>query len=203
MSNIYDGVFHTILNDCKQFILPFLNDVFHEQYNGSETIEFRPNEHFIDQSNEADKRRITDSSFVVTGISSKQYHLECESSKYSNKMLIRIFEYDSQIALDEGEIKSNTIKVTFPHTAVLYLRSSAGTPDEMHIIIEVPGNSIEYCVPVIKVSDYSIEDIFNRKLYILIPFYIFSHEKDFDNYNTNSNYSNYNCCSYTKEEIHK
>lgn len=58
----------------------------------------------------------------------------------------------------------------------------------MHIIIEVSGNSIEYCVPVIKVSDYSIEYIFNRKQYILIPFYIFSHEKDFDNYNTNSNH---------------
>ena len=57
MSDIYDGAFRTIVNDCKQFVLPFINEVFGEAYDGTELIEFHPNEHFIDQLEEPDKRR--------------------------------------------------------------------------------------------------------------------------------------------------
>ena len=89
MSDIYDGAFRTIVNDCKQFVLPFINEVFGEAYDGTELIEFHPNEHFIDQLEEPDKRRITDTNFTVVGQQIKKYHLECESSKYSSKILIR------------------------------------------------------------------------------------------------------------------
>ena len=88
MSDIYDGAFRTIVNDCKQFVLPFINEVFGEAYDGTELIEFHPNEHFIDQLEEPDKRRITDTNFSVIGRQIKKYHLECESSKYSSKILI-------------------------------------------------------------------------------------------------------------------
>ena len=67
MSDIYDGAFRTIVNDCKQFVLPFINEVFGEAYDGTELIEFHPNEHFIDQLEEPDKRRITDTNFSVIG----------------------------------------------------------------------------------------------------------------------------------------
>ena len=40
MSNLYDGAFRTILNDCRQLILPLINEIFGEEYTGSETIEF-------------------------------------------------------------------------------------------------------------------------------------------------------------------
>ena len=41
--------------------------------------------------------------FQVIGIKKKKYHLECQSTT-DNKMIIRMFEYDTQITLDEGEI---------------------------------------------------------------------------------------------------
>ena len=184
MSDIYDGAFRTIINDCKQFVLPFINEVFGEAYDGTELIEFHPNEHFIDQLEEPDKRRITDTNFSVIGRQIKKYHLECESSKYSSKILIRLFEYDTQIALDEGEVGVDEIKVTFPHTAVLYLRDTKKTPDKMLVQIEVPGDSAQYYVPIAKIVKYSIDEIFQKKLYILIPFYIFTYEAEFDEYNT-------------------
>ena len=34
------------------------------------------------------------------------------------------------------------------------------------------GGTVSYDVPVMKMSDYSADDIFRKKLYILIPFYI-------------------------------
>ena len=36
-----------------------------------------------------------------------------------------------------------------------------------------------------KVQKYSLDDIFEKRLMMLIPFYIFSHEKSFSEYNSN------------------
>ena len=77
--NVYDGVFRTILNDCRKLIIPVINEIFGEAYTGEEEIQFFPNEHFIDQQNEADQERITDTNFTVFGKVPKKYHVECES----------------------------------------------------------------------------------------------------------------------------
>lgn len=67
-----------------------------------------PQRTFLDQQDEADKERITDTNFTVFGKTQKKYHVECESSLPDGKIMIRLFEYDSQIALDEGEHRRNT-----------------------------------------------------------------------------------------------
>lgn len=185
MSDVYDGVFRTILNDCKKLVIPVINEIFHENYTGDERIEFSPNEHFLDQQDEADKKRITDANFRIFGRIIKKYHLECESSYPDGKITIRLFEYDAQIALDEGEVTEEKITVTFPNTAVLYLRVRKKTPDKMKYVIVTPGGTVEYDIPVMKVQTYSLDDIFEKRLLMLIPFYIFSHEKNFPEYNSN------------------
>lgn len=40
-------------------------------------------------------------------------------------------------------------------------------------------------MPTMKVQEYTLEDIFSKGLLLLIPFYIFSHEKNFKVYNSN------------------
>lgn len=121
MAEIYDSAFRTILNDCSKLIIPVINISFGEHYTGNERITFFPNEHFIDQQNAPDEKRITDTNFAVHGIVRKTYHWECQSTPDS-RILIRLFEYDAQIALDQGEIAKEALTVEFPHTAVLYLR---------------------------------------------------------------------------------
>ncbi|MEY8327522.1 hypothetical protein AALB47_27105, partial [Lachnospiraceae bacterium 54-11] len=144
-----------------------------------------PNEHFIDQQDEADRERITDTNFTIFGKIPKKYHIECESSLPDGKITIRLFEYDAQIALDEGEVTEETLTVTFPNTAVLYLRTYKKTPDKMKYVIITPGGTVQYDVPIMKVQTYSLDDIFEKRLLMLIPFYIFSHEKGFPEYNSN------------------
>ncbi|MBD5496021.1 MAG: hypothetical protein HDR12_17055 [Lachnospiraceae bacterium] len=185
MANIYDGAFRTILNDCRKLIIPVINEIFGETYTGEEEIQFFPNEHFIDQQDEADKKRITDTNFTVFGKIPKKYHLECESSLPDGKITIRLFEYDAQIALDEGEVTEETLTVTFPNTAVLHLRTYNKTPDKMKYVIVTPGGTVKYDVPIMKVQTYSLDNIFEKGLLMLIPFYIFSHEKSFPEYNSN------------------
>lgn len=185
MANIYDSAFRTILNDCRKLIIPIINEIFGEAYTGEEEIRFFPNEHFLDRQDEADKERITDTNFMVLGKIPKKYHIECESSLPDGKIAIRLFEYDAQIALDEGEVTEETLTVTFPNTAVLYLRTYKKTPNKMKYVIVTPGGTVRYGVPVMKVQMYSLDDIFEKGLLMLIPFYIFSHEKRFPEYNSN------------------
>ena len=99
--------------------------------------------------------------------------------------MIRLFEYDAQIALDEGDVTEETLTVTFPNTAVLYLRAYKKTPDKMKYVINTPRETVQYDVPIVKVQAYTLNDIFEKRLLLLIPFYIFSHEKSFPEYNSN------------------
>ena len=183
-STPYDDVFRTLVNDCSKLIIPLINEAFGESYTGDEIIRFSPNEHFLNQQDGSEDKRITDTTFAIVGKVTKRYHLECQSTlDYS--ILIRIFEYDAQIALDQdSEIVGSRIIVSFPNTAVLFLRSNASTPDVMEIVIRTPGGDISYDVPVMKVKSYSIEEIFDKGLLFLIPFYIFTYEASFKEINS-------------------
>lgn len=178
----YDDVFRTLLNDCSSLIIPVINEVFGENYTGDEQIIFFPNEHFINRQDGDEKERISDTNFKIAGTEIKNYHWECQSSVDSS-MLVRLWEYDTQIALDEGEIKGNVLTVTLPHSAVLFLRCDTTTPDSMKIMIITPGGSVSYNIPVMKSQLYRIREIFEKRLLFLIPFYIFSHESNLEEYN--------------------
>lgn len=142
MGTIYDGAFRTILHDCCKLIIPVTNEIFGETYTGDKEVRFFPNEHFLDQQDEPDKERITDANFAIIDSMMKKYHLECESSPPDGKITIRLFKYDAQIALDEGKVAEETLTVTFPNTAVLYLRAYQKTPDKMKYVIVTPGGTV-------------------------------------------------------------
>lgn len=90
MANIYDGAFRTIVNDCRKWIIPLVNEIFGENYTGNEEVQFLPNEHFLDQQNKPDKERITDTNFRIIGKDIKKYHIECESSYPDGRITIRL-----------------------------------------------------------------------------------------------------------------
>ena len=52
-------------------------------------------------------------------------------------------------------------------------------------MIVTPGGTVRYDVPVMKVQTYSLDDIFDKQLLMLLPFYIFSHENNLPEYNSN------------------
>ena len=53
----------------------------------------------------------------------------------------------------------------------------------MEVEIRTPGGNVSFKIPVMKSQKYSIDEIFEKKLYFLIPFVIFSYEKQFRKYN--------------------
>jgi len=94
-------------------------------------------------------------------------------------MIVRMFEYDTQLALENREFISNILTVQFPDSAIVSLRHTKNTPEEMTVKVLTPGGKVSYTVPVLKVKRYTIHELFEKKLFFLIPFHIFAYEKDF------------------------
>lgn len=182
----YDDVFRTLLVDCRELIIPVVNEVFHTNYIGTESVVLYENEIFMRQQDAEEEKIVTDSSFAIISLTgeSKRYHLECQSS-IDGSMLIRMYEYDSQLALQNRELIQQTLVVRFPESAVLYLRHNESIPDVFEIRICTPNGCISYNVPTLKVQQYDIETIFEKNLLFLIPFYIFTYEKQFFEINDN------------------
>ena len=197
----YDDVFRTLLTDCTELMIPVVNEIFHTHYTGKETICLLQNEHFIKMPDGSEQERITDSSFEIISSEEtsmpqvlknqlyggsagyntaqrKRYHIECQSTE-DGSMIVRMFEYDTQLALENREFTSNILTVQFPDSAIVSLRHTKNTPEEMTVKVLTPGGRVSYTVPVLKIKRYTIHELFEKKLFFLIPFHIFAYEKDF------------------------
>ncbi len=180
----YDDAFRTMYVECDELVLPLLNEAFHTHYNGSEKIIRLGNEHFDNRQGGEEDKRITDAFLEVIGEDRQNYHMECESGT-DGSIIVRMFQYGAQLALVGSKIEAGELSVDFPNAAVLYLRSNSNTPDTMKIRINTPGGSVSYGIPTMKMASYSLDEIFDKQLYFLIPFYIFNLEKELAVYNGN------------------
>ena len=180
----YDDAFRTMIVDCIRLVIPVVNEVFGKHYSGDEEIIARPNEHFISQQ-DSEEKRITDGNFTIRGEVDETYLFECQSTPDSN-MLIRIWEYIVQIGIERGSVQTNRMVIRIPHAAVLYLRSTKSTPDTMEVVVEAPTGSLSFPVRVMKMRNYTLDAIFDKRLYFLLPFYIFTHEAEFERHKDDS-----------------
>ena len=54
----YDDVFRTLLTDCTELMIPVVNEIFHTDYTGKETICLLQNEHFIKMRNAVNRNAL-------------------------------------------------------------------------------------------------------------------------------------------------
>ena len=173
----YDDAFRTMESECDDILIQLVNYFFNENYDANAKVKRMRNEHFVEHEDNSEDKRVTDSHFIIqNGNVSKRYHLECESSRYDGTILVRVFEYNAQIALDTAETGISELHIKFPYTGLLLLRETTRAPQTAKIIIDTPGGSATYEVPIVKESDFTIDTIFEKRLYILIPFFIFNFE---------------------------
>ena len=64
----------------------------------------------------------------------------------------------------------------FPHAAVLYLRTETTTPSSIKMRIVTPGGDVSYEIPVVKVQDYGLDEIFEKRLLFLLPYYFLRYQ---------------------------
>lgn len=181
-NTVYDKVYKTMLHDRPKWIIPMINEVFHEQYKGEERIEFLEGTHYIKDVDGKLVERATDSFFKVMDDREKAFHLEAQSTP-DTTMVQRVYEYDSAIAYKYRSMDGGDMTVQFPPSAVIFLRQTKTTPDVMRIVVKTSHGAAIQEVAVMKLRNYTLEEILEKKLFILIPFYIFVYENDFILYN--------------------
>ncbi|MBR1893110.1 MAG: hypothetical protein IJ815_06230, partial [Lachnospiraceae bacterium] len=160
-STPYDDSFRTLLTDCSRLIIPLVNEIFNETHPDNSEVELFQNEFFITAGD--DQKRITDSNFSIGKHS--RYHIECQSSP-DGTIIIRVFEYATQIAISTAVSESNETSFTLPKSGILYLRSNSNTMREHTISITAPnGDVLSYKVPALVMQDYTLEKIIDRKLW--------------------------------------
>lgn len=153
--HLYDDVFSYIFSEQTKLFLPLINEAFNTNYSNNTSIKVEANNFMPNH-----KKRIAD---ALVSIGDNLYHFECESQ--NSEILIRLEEYDDLI-LKRFEDKSL-------FTAVVYIRntkiSNAGILDN--------GRTIPY----IKVQDYSMQELLDKQLYILFPYYVLRYENKIKN----------------------
>lgn len=161
-------MFWTLLEKMPELAVPLINEVFGTSYPEDIEIIQKRNEHQTKQG-----EIITDSHLMILD---KAYHIECQSTNDSS-MVIRMIEYDFSISLGSMRLEDGKYRMYFPHSCILYLR---GNQDRKLLSVEMimpDGSVTEYKVPAIYVGHYTKDEILQKQLFFLLPFYIMRYEK--------------------------
>ena len=183
MAHEYDNAFRTMEMDCPNLLIPVVNEAFQQNYPIHAKVRILPNEQMITTPEDAQMVRITDSNFMIIEKAKVRYHIECESNPNNEELLVRMYQYDTQIALDDSAIEDGILLVSLPKSAVIYLRYCKNTPNTLKMVIKDGEQKIIRDVPIIKIQKYSLEEIFEKNLLFFLPFHIFVHEKELSVYN--------------------
>ena len=178
-STPYDSAFKSVVKKCPKLALFLINALFYEkglseeEYTGEERIVLLDKElpGLEDGTLEMDLR------IRVHGKTVQLYHLECQATQ-DGAILLRMVRYDIRSALEGPEYTQASIVVTIDNSGVIFLRSTRNTPEIMSVCLQVPqGQSVSYRIPALRLRDYTLEDLLERKLYLLLPFLFFNYEK--------------------------
>ena len=168
-NTIFDDVFRTMVQKMPKLLIPLINEVFQTDYSEHEEFKQLRNEH-----EEEFGKIITDSIILIRD---KTYHIECQSVD-DTTMAVRMVEYDFAIALEQASRSGRMYEMDFPESCVLYLRCTNATPDELNVKVNLPnGESFIYGAKVVKLQNYTKDDIFRKDLLFFLPYYIMRYEK--------------------------
>ncbi len=115
---------------------------------------------------------LTDCTELMIPVVNEIFH-----TNYTGNEKIRLLQNEHFIQMPDG---SKQERITDSSFEIISLRHTSHTPDEMNINILTPGGNVSYNVPVLKVRQYSTDELFEKHLFFLIPFHIFVYEKDFN-----------------------
>ena len=162
-STIFDDVFRTMITKMPELIIPLINDLFSTDYPPDIPVTRYQNELF-----DHHQKKITDSHL---GIAHIHYHAECQSTG-DPTMHIRMLEYDTAIGLEYISYINGEFHLSLPQSFVLYLSNTSRTVLPSINLHFTNNCSILYHPQPVYLPEYSLEEIFEKDLIFLIPFYI-------------------------------
>ncbi len=177
-SKYYDNAFHTLVQRTPELLIPLVNEIFQEDYHLDDEVIIQSSDLPTEDGSGEVKRRYSDSLFSIRGRETRCYHIECES-RVDGSIVLRVVEYGLLKALRDARCEDGELIIKMPESAVIFLRHNHNTPDRFWVRIITPGGENRYPIEALKIGNYSVEELFRKDLLFLLPFHIFTYEKDF------------------------
>lgn len=168
-----DATMKSIFNSSSKIVIPFINNCFKTEYVENAEITYGDTE-IIRQDFHV---RRMDLNFVIKDAT---YHIEFQMKNVSN-MLYRMLEYAfmntlTRVNQNEGDL------ISFPKQLIIYMEKDENIQDEFGCLLginpELNFADVKYGVHVIKYWEYSLQQLVEEKMYVLIPLFIFNKRKE-------------------------
>lgn len=170
-SPIYDSAFKTMAEKMPELLVPLVNEAFGTAYPEDAPVTRMGEEHA------GKRKKIVDAAFCIGG---RTFHIECQSS-WDPHMAMRMDEYDREIAHEEADARGEDRWLVLPASCVVFLRDAKTTPDFISIEIEGFGGAVsEHRSRAIWAKQMSADEMFEKHLLILLPFWLMRYEGRFD-----------------------
>jgi len=166
----YDGIFKKCFELCPlPSIVGFVNAIFGRDYPLDANVA-RLNV----ESNTGKKKRLCD---ALCRINDDMFHFEVQSK--GGEMSLRVFEYSYLAAFGPGRrIENGVLKMKFPESTVIYLRSNENTPKKLPVCLELPGgNTAEYEIATKNMKDIPLSELLKEEMVSLLPFRPMNYER--------------------------
>ena len=170
---IFDKIFKRILTLSNVAVVNFINGIFGKNFLKGSKVTYNWTESVKNNL----EKTIADT--IITVNNTEKFHIEVQI--HNESIAIRVFDYGYQDALKYRKIEDDRIILEFPQSKVIFLEHNSKTPDV--VILELKfGNqdSFEYKIPTMKFLNYSIEELSNQHLVILLPLYLLKLRKEIE-----------------------
>jgi hypothetical protein len=168
---IWDEITKSIAGKMPAQFLPLIKEEFGREYPAGTSVTTLSTESIIPpKTPNVHMSKILSDIVLLVG-NQDLYHIECEV-KPDNEMIIRMIEYDFHTALTHNLSldENQNFHLKFPQSVIMYPGTSP-MPDSQQCTITFPdGFEYTYTVPIVKIQQYSLEDIEAKNLLVFIPF---------------------------------
>lgn len=173
----FDDVFKSLKIEHTRLFIPLINEFFGTNYSLDEKIELLPSEGVVltpvDDGTVDVQKRITD---MLVKIRDRCYIIECQSDN-DLTMVLRLAEYTYMGALRNAILENGIMHINMPQYTVIYVRSNSKTPLKTRIKVSFPtGEVVDYDSDNVLLKKITKEEIVEKKMYALVPFYILRYE---------------------------
>ena len=181
--HIYDKAFKRILTLSEKTVINLINGLFDTDYPTDSKITYNWTEH----EDKELKRTLADSILTINGRDS--YHIEAQMTE-DEEIVFRFIEYGFGHAYKNRKYIDGGERMVFPRPCILYLDEGKKdkVPDEYTLIMEFENQGeFIYKVPVLKLQNFSVEELNEKKLIALLPFQLLKLRKKIQNIRTDEN----------------
>jgi hypothetical protein len=116
---------------------------------------------------------------VAAGKTIYRYHIEFQTT-YDKNIVIRMFRYGFEKAKELLDLSDLTkpLEMEFPDPRVIFIEENEKTPDALQLRIKIPKQaSLLYQVPAFRYWLYDAQQLYAKKMYLLLPLQVFKIRK--------------------------